>query len=121
MSNKKLLIPILIFLNFGFALPAFGQNTGEIENLLNECEVIIGEVADQRDQAIQEADKASQERDEARGQLLFVVPQYDALKDENRKLIRLEADKPSRLTWMAVGAGGTVIITLIGILVVTNL
>ena len=121
MSNKLLPTLILLFLGFGFASPTYAQNTQEIENLLNECEEIIAQVAEQRDRSIKESDKIAQERDEVRGQLLFVLPEYEALKKENKALIRKEADKPSRLTWMLVGSGGTIIVGLLTYILLSSL
>lgn len=111
MLNKTLLILISTVLALTFASSAYGQST-EVDEILAECETILDEVAGQRDRAIEQGDKVAQERDEARGRLLFLIPEYETLKQENRQLLVEVADQPSRWVWLGIGLGTGVVVTV---------
>lgn len=112
MLNKTLLILIWTALNYACVLNAYGQST-EVEEVLAECEMILDEMATQRDRAIESADSAAQARDEARGQLLFLIPEYEILKNENSRLTVEAADKPNRWVWLGVGVGAGAGVTIL--------
>lgn len=123
MLNKTLPILISMLLAFAFASNACAQSISpeEVESLLNDCEVIIAEVAEQRNRAIEEADTTAQERDEARGQLLFLIPEYETQKQDIRRLQIEVADKPSRWVWFGIGAGAGIVVTVAAVFALASL
>lgn len=112
MLKKTLQTLTLIALVSIFASNVYAQNT-EVDEILAECEVILDEMAAQRDRAIDLSDKTAQERDEARGQLLFLIPEYETLKRENLHLNVEVEQAPSRWVWFGLGAGAGVATTLL--------
>lgn len=122
MSKLTLQTLILIVALWMPGLNAYAQNLPpEVEEVLTECELVTDALVDQRNRAIQAADRAAQERDEARGKLLFLVPEYETLKDENLRLHLKVAEAPNRWVWLGVGVGAGVATTVLVSLVLVSL
>jgi type II secretory pathway pseudopilin PulG len=110
---KLKLMPLVLMINVvvsGYALPSFAQNTdssvqSDVDLVLAECDVLLDAMALQRDRAIRESDMVETERDEARGQLKFVLPRLAEVEGTNARLQRQIEEQPSRLVWAGVGAG----------------
>lgn len=119
--KSMLLVWMIVGLSGGLNSSAFAQSTPsnpdaeaqEFQALIDECDLMLEDLASQRDRAILEADLIETERDENKGQLLFVLPRLEALEDENYELKRMIEDRPSRVTWALVGGGAVATVALV--------